>query len=101
MSRPVIMGSLWVVLSGAGLALAQDAPPHEAPATDSPQPSVSAPKTGRKPPASARSGAGPLLVIPGVTAPTARDATPTKPKTAQSVRNRQTIGTRFRASSVD
>jgi hypothetical protein len=78
------MGSLWVVLGGARLALAQDAPPLEAPATDSTRPSVSAPKTGQKPPASARSGFGPLLVIPGVTAPTPRDVTLTKPKTAQS-----------------
>ena len=84
MSRPVIMGSLWVILSGAGLALAQDAPPLEAPATDSPRPTVPAPKTGQKPPASARSGVRPLLVIPGVTAPTARDVTPTKPKAAKT-----------------
>jgi len=83
MSRPVIIGSLWVVLSGAGLALAQDAPPLEPPATDSPQPSVSTPKPTTVPPASARSEVRPLLVIPGVTAPTQRGATAPKSKTAQ------------------
>jgi hypothetical protein len=84
MSRPVmIMGSLWVVLGGAGLALAQDAPPLEPPATDPPQPTVSAPTTVSAPPVSARPEVRPLLVIPGVTAPTQRGGPAPKSKTAQ------------------
>jgi hypothetical protein len=81
--RVMIMVSLWVVLGGACLALAQDAPPLEPPATDPPQPAVSAPKPVSVPPASARSEVRPLLVIPGVTAPAQRGGLAPKSKTAQ------------------
>jgi hypothetical protein len=82
MSRPVIMGSLWVVLGSAGLALAQDAPPLEPPAADSPQPTTSTPKPASVTPGPARSEVRPLLVIPGVTAPTERGGPAPKAKTA-------------------
>jgi hypothetical protein len=84
MSRPLIVGMLWVILSGAGVALAQDAPPLEPPAADSPQRSVSTPKPAAVPSPSARPEVRPLLVIPGVTAPTERAGPAPKPKAAQS-----------------
>jgi hypothetical protein len=84
MSRPIVVGSLWAILSGARLALAQDAPPLEPPATDPPPPIVSAPRPAPTTPAPARSDIRPLLVIPGVTAPSRRGVTSPGPKTVQS-----------------
>lgn len=83
MSRPVIMGSLWVVLGSAGLALAQDAPPLEPPAADSPHPTTSTPKPASVPAAPTRTEVRPLLVIPGVTAPIERRGPTPRSKTAQ------------------
>jgi hypothetical protein len=96
MFRAVIVRSFWVVLCGTSLALAQDPPPLEGPASE-PEPSkASAPPTRPStpppstapvsPPVAAPSSVRPMLVIPGVTVPAARTGATTNPKVLQPSR---------------
>jgi len=84
MFRAMLVGFLGIVFFGASLALAQEPPPLEPPASEPdppkasasrpPQPAASPPVSPAHPasvgaPASAASQVRPMLVIPGVTAP--------------------------------
>jgi hypothetical protein len=96
MFRAVLGRSFFVVLGGPSLAMAQDPPPLEAPASEPDRPKVSAtePSKPAQPAAgpvsaapnlaapSAPSSVRPMLVIPGVTAPAQRPGSIGKPKAA-------------------
>jgi hypothetical protein len=96
MFRAVLGRSFFVVLCGTSLAMAQDPPPLEAPASEPDRPKVSATESPKpaQPAAGAVSAAPnratasapppvrPMLVIPGVTAPAQRPGSIGKPKAA-------------------
>ncbi len=90
MFRAVIVRSFWLFICGTSLALAQDPPPLEGPASE-PEPSKgSAPQTPATNPAPSAAAAAspvrPMLVIPGVTVPSQRSGAATVPKIPQPSR---------------
>jgi hypothetical protein len=96
MFRAVIVRSFWVFICGTSLALAQDPPPLEGPASEPQPPKASASQTpeATRPPATkpassaaaAPSPVRPMLVIPGVTVPSQRSGAATQPKISQPSR---------------
>src|SRR5271166_3291084 len=94
MFRAVAVWSLWMVFWDAGLAYAQDPPPLEGPASEpvprsagappTPGPSASRVRTPAVAPPGAPVQARPMLVIPGVTAPTQRVGPTTPPSIPQA-----------------
>jgi hypothetical protein len=96
MFRAVIVRSFWVVLCGTGLALAQDPPPLEGPASEPEPPKARAPQSSpiTKPTATnpifsavtAPTPVRPMLVIPGVTIPSQRSGAAVRTKIPQSTR---------------
>ena len=83
MPRLLALGSFWVVLSSAGLALAQEPPPLEPPSLDVPETNAKEAKPAVVPPPATRTEGRPLLVIPGVTAPGRPSSTIPRPRTVQ------------------
>jgi hypothetical protein len=96
MFRAVIVRSFWVVLCGTSLALAQDPPPLEGPASEPEQSKASAPQsspttkpTATNPISSAATAptqVRPMLVIPGVTVPSQRSGAAARNKIPQPAR---------------
>jgi hypothetical protein len=96
MFRALLGRSFFVLLCGTSLAMAQEPPPLEAPASEPDRPKVSAPEAPKpaQPPDGAVSAAPntatpssptpvrPMLVIPGVTAPAQRPVSTGRPKAA-------------------
>jgi hypothetical protein len=126
MLRAAIVRSFGVVLLGTSLALAQDPPPLEGPSSDPSPPKASSSTSAPTPrttatntvsPATAPSQARPMLVIPGVTAPTPRGgvapganaaqpsqssalAMPSAGATSGSAAVRSTMGSPFRPDAA-
>ncbi len=91
MFRTALGQSFWVVLFGTSLALAQDPPPLEGPTSEPLPPKAnsrpSAPATKPATPTAAPSPPRPMLVIPGVTAPSRPAEAASLPKVPQPSRS--------------
>ncbi len=83
MTRALMLGSFWVVLSGAGLVIAQEPPPLEPPSLEGPQTTPKGINPPQIPPPAAQTQVRPLLVIPGVTAPVRSSSTIPRPRSVQ------------------
>jgi hypothetical protein len=112
MSSLVTVPSLSLVLCFAGLAMAQEPPPLEAPALEPPKTDANQPprRAAQPPPARSQPNAGqaapagapsrPMLAIPGVTVPSARSRPANPPRTASPPPNGTLFASPFRQTPV-